>query len=274
MKRTSIRLFSLCAAFFLALCLYSCGSGGVDVIKAGSSSSYENTAQNELYEYDVFKYSVAVTKYLGSEENVSVPDKIEGKPVVQISSNAFYGCDDKIKTVFIPKTITSIEENAFTGNKIEEFKIEQGNPSYIEYDGAIMNIEKTELIAYACGSKDGSFSIPDKVRKIPSGVFSGSRTLKKINVPLSVKQIDTFALMGCGITELKLKGVEELGMGALWNCDKLTVLELPPCLKEISLPSSVCQSCTSLRIVKGYDSTDAKRLIEADGVNAEYVSLG
>ena len=263
----------LISALVCAAPLGSCGDE-VDVLKSGASSDYLKTVKNDLYEYDVFDGYIAIVKYNGAEKEVRIPSEIDGKPVKSISANSFYNCDKAVKTVVIPASIETIEDNSFTGNKIERFEIDNGNLNYIEKDGAILDKAETKLVAYACGSDREEFSIPDAVERIPSGVFSGARGLKRLEIPESVKEIDTFALMNSGLTELRLTAVEKLGMGALWNCLDLVELELPRCLKEISIPASICQNCSSLRTVKGYDSTEAAGLINAEGVNAEYISLG
>ena len=261
---------AICAAT-LELC--ACGDK-VDILKAGESPDYQKTATNDSFEYDAFNDHIAIVSYNGAQSRVEIPSKIEDKPVTQISANAFYNCNEAIKTVVIPKTVTVIEAGAFTGNKIEDFKIDGGSSSYIEKNGAILDSAETSLLAYACGSKNESFTIPDTVEEIPSGVFSVARGLKSLVIPKSVKKIGTFALMNTGLTKAALTGVESLGMGAFWNCLDLVELELPECLMQISSPESVCQNCKSLKIVKGYDSTPAERLIKAEGVKAEYISLG
>jgi len=66
----------------------------------------------------IFEYTASsdgsceITKYLGSEPNVVIPEYIDGYKVTSIGKGAFYNCDF-IKTVTIPKNVTYIVEQAF-----------------------------------------------------------------------------------------------------------------------------------------------------------------
>lgn len=264
---------SLLIALSLAAC--GCSSDEVDSEKAAISSGYEKSLQNEQFKYDIFNDHTVITSYIGSESDVEIPEMIDDKPVTELATNTFTDSSDTVKTVKIPKTVTLIYQSCFSGNKIEKFEIASDNTAYIVENGAIMDSGKTKLIAYAAASDAEEFTIPDTVTSVPSGVFSQCPNLKKINIPASVKSIDTFAFMGSALTQAVLpEGVESLGMGAFWNCKNLETLELPKSLTNIITPETICQSCTALKTVKGYDSTDAQKITECDDITAEYVSLG
>ena len=68
--------------------------------------------------------------------------------------------------------------------------------------------------------------------------------------------------------------LESIGSEAFRNCTSLETLTLPKSLKTIDNPETTCQSCTALKTVKGYDSTDAAKIVECEGLNAKYESLG
>lgn len=270
-----IALCSLCSLIALsAFTACSCSGDEVDNAKA-ASSGYEKSTSNELYKYDIFDEHISLTAYIGDEEAVEIPENIDGKAVTQISTNTFYNISDNVKSVKIPKTVTVIEANSFTGNKLESIELDTGNPSYTIENGALMDKDKTVLLAFPGKSDIEEFTVPDTVSSIPSGVFSGCTGLKKVNIPSSVKNIETFAFMNCGITQAELpEGVERIGMGAFWNCKSLETLVLPKSLTTIDNPETICQSCPALKTVKGYDSTDAEKITVCEGLNAKYESLG
>lgn len=60
--------------------------------------------------------SCAVTGYLGSSLDVTIPDKLDGYTVTEIGMNAFK--DDGLTSVVIPDTVQMIGSNAFYGNKL------------------------------------------------------------------------------------------------------------------------------------------------------------
>lgn len=270
-----IALCSLCSLIALsAFTACSCSGDEIDNTKA-ASSGYEKSTGNELYKYDIFDEHISLTAYIGDEEAVEIPEAIDGKPVTQISTNTFYNISDKVKSVKIPKTVTVIETNSFTNNKLESIELDTDNPSYTIENGALMDKDKTVLLAFPGKSDIEEFTVPDTISSIPSGVFSGCTGLKKVNIPSSVKNIETFAFMNCGITQAELpEGVERIGMGAFWNCKSLETLVLPKSLTTIDNPETICQSCPALKTVKGYDSTDAEKITECEGLNAKYESLG
>lgn len=276
---TYIKKFLVCttAAVLIGSVITSCSCDSqVDDTKAAVSSGYEKSIDNDSFKFDIFNDHIAITSYIGSEKTVTIPETIEDKPVTDIATNAFASCDKAVKVVKFPATITNIESNAFNGNSFEKFEIDSDNRSYIIENNAIMDAEKTTLLAFAGASDTEEFTVPDTVSIIPSGVFSNCPNLKKVNIPSSVRTIDTFAFMGCGLTSAVLpEGVESLGMGAFWKCKNLETLELPKSLKTIYNPETTCQNCTSLKTVSGYDSTDAQKIVtESEDLSAEYVSLG
>ena len=74
----------------------------------------------ELYGHRYFEYrindgGVEIVNYLGSEEEVYVPNMIANFPVYKICSGAFTNCKSVI-TIHLPDTVTSIEENAFSNS--------------------------------------------------------------------------------------------------------------------------------------------------------------
>ena len=76
------------------------------------------TALAESYIHGYFRYtitdqSVTITAYLGEESTVTVPNMIGGNPVNRIASGAF-ASNPAVKTVYLPDTIVTVEEGAFS----------------------------------------------------------------------------------------------------------------------------------------------------------------
>lgn len=102
--------------------------------------------------YDTF------TRELDKEVIINIPERIDGKDVVEIESLPIYLPNKEVKVV-IPNTVKAIDIYAL---------------SYSDY---IVEIE-----------------IPDSVEVIGSGAFMGNPNLKKITVPDSVKEMDDCGL--------------------------------------------------------------------------------
>lgn len=83
--------------------------GSFAVLGASASSS------PELYSYSRVQDGVCVTAYLGTGHRiVAVPKELGGQAVVAIGAGAFWG-NSEVVVVTLPKTVTRLESNAFTG---------------------------------------------------------------------------------------------------------------------------------------------------------------
>ncbi len=100
-------------------------------------------ASTEDFEFSETDGGIVVTKYVGSATEFAVPEKIAGKPVVEIGSEAFCGCAD-LTRVELPDTVTKIsksdalkfrEGGDISGDVIlTGADIEKANVYYNEYD--------------------------------------------------------------------------------------------------------------------------------------------
>lgn len=129
--------------------LLNCYDGFVDVVNNGATSGD--------YSYIVKDGKVTITAYLGADENVSVPQTINGKPVVAIGDSAFRNCAG-IKNVSIPEGVVSIENNAFSN---------------------CVNLEK--------------ISLAESVATIGEKAFFGCNILNRVELTRSVTSIGDYA---------------------------------------------------------------------------------
>lgn len=67
----------------------------------------------KLFEYIKENGGITITKYIGKQTNVSIPNKIEQLPVLKIGENAF--ADSKVKSVTLPSSCEEIDWFAFYG---------------------------------------------------------------------------------------------------------------------------------------------------------------
>lgn len=66
---------------------------------------------NVPFQYDVVKNKIRIKAYIGKEDVVSVPEKIEGKTVNEIQTGAFKNCN--VKKITIPASVETIGSMAF-----------------------------------------------------------------------------------------------------------------------------------------------------------------
>lgn len=89
-------------AIFMLL-LISCGGFARDI-----------TFFSGPYHCELDDFSISIRRYNGSEAEVNIPAKIEGKKVTQIDERAFDG-NSKLTAVTIPQGVRDIEDFAFRG---------------------------------------------------------------------------------------------------------------------------------------------------------------
>jgi len=111
-----------------------------------------------------------ISRYRGSDAEVTVPSQIGGRRVVCIARNAFASCLE-VEKLRLPEGVTEIESEAFwecTGLK--------------------------ELL------------LPETLEEIGGYAFYGCRLLKKLTIPAGVKKLDEKALEGCPATLVVTEG--------------------------------------------------------------------
>lgn len=97
----------LAAAMFGGSAAVALPAVGVDVGITASAATYQN------FEYEENSDGgITITKYTGSDTEVVIPSKIDGKAVTSIGYEAFLFCTS-LTSVTIPDNVTSIGDKAF-----------------------------------------------------------------------------------------------------------------------------------------------------------------
>ena len=244
------------------------------------------TSQPVPYEYTVEDGRVTITKYLGSESEVIVPGKIEGKPVVAIGANAF-AKNEAIVKMTLPASVASIGQSAFAMCT----KLESINAENVESFGAYAFFQCSSLKAIAfkdsietlpvylfseCTSL-ANVKLPANLKALSNHLFDACERLKSVDIPDGVTLIDRSAFENAGIETIVIpdtvtkigdyafenaplttvtfgKNVEELGSLVFWGCDKLTEIVIPD--KVSAIPYGTFFNCTNLtKVVIGKNIT-------------------
>ena len=125
--------------------------------------------------------------------------------VTTIGSAAFL--NTQITGVTIPASVTSIGDGAFCKcTKLTSITL-NNNTSFILDDNALLNKDKTTLIAYPAGNTASSYTIPATVTKIGDYAFNDCSSLTEITVPTSVTTIGVQAFDGTGWVKNMQPGV-------------------------------------------------------------------
>jgi len=222
---------------------------------------------------------IVITKYLGTEQKVSIPPRIQNLPVTiidyeafsgctsltsviipnsvtLIGVNAFYGCTN-LTRVTIPDSVTIIDYSAFSGcTSLTAINVASGNSAYTSENGVLYNKNKTNLIQYPAGKTGSSFTIPNSVTRIESYAFSGCTSLTNITIPNSITSI---------------------GEGAFWGCTSLSSVIIPNSINSIEpYAFAFCESLTSITFQGTIPSSrlDSDAFYEMGDLREKYLAGG
>ncbi|MCM1271963.1 MAG: leucine-rich repeat domain-containing protein [Clostridium sp.] len=185
-----------------------------------------------------------ITRYNGSEEEVVIPEEIDGKKVTFIGTGAFGG-ESSLTGVEVPSSVINIEDSAFNCNN--DFIM------YGEADSAAQKYAIENNIKFVVGSMpessvwvyseldDGTVEIveyhgrgpevviPEKidgktVSKILSDVFGGAN-LVSIKIPSGVTTIDEYTVVNCdNLERIEIpESVKHIDRSAFYKCNKFVI---------------------------------------------------
>lgn len=151
-------------------------------------------------------------------DDTTVTEVVISDGISYIAENVFLSCYN-LKTIEIPASVNSVGTNAFTDTQWEYDQL--ADKDEIIVNDVLCKVKKDS----------GTYSIPDGVKTVASGVFYNNTGLTGINIPDSVEVIGAYAFAGCtGLTEVKLpSGLKRIEYGAFSGMN----------LKEIVVPATV-----------------------------------
>ena len=175
-----------------------------------------------MWEYTVYPddNEARITKYLGNDVNVVIPDKLEGYDVVAIEEYTFKDAYDKgvkVESVVIPDTVIFIRDNAFRG--LDSLKsVTVGNSVKTINRYAFRDCTGLEII-----------DLPESCRTISDGCFIGCENLKTIIIRSENPFIDNSGasswLAAIGFMDItqkeKIEGITMVGVPGT-NTEKYT----------------------------------------------------
>lgn len=173
-----------------------------DVKNISEIKLWKNDTVKNDFEYTADDHKVTITAYLGKDLSITVPESIEGDPVIGIAAQAF--AQSPLKSVQLPSSLTDIGEKAFYFNTRLKTVRFTGNRLRTIGDGAF---EMCRALT--------DIDIPDKsLQTIGEGVFRECMALERIRIPVPAAQT-------------------KLPNRTFYDCNKLTELTIPSHYTEI-----------------------------------------
>lgn len=193
-------------------------------------------AEDAPYQYEVIDEgakTIRLMKYVTYEQDVEIPDEIDGYTVTELSYSCIAGDSDHVRTLHFGKHLQKVNRTSFNGMmRLEWFTVDEENTFLKAVDGILYDITGTRLIRcpeYYQSKKvqvpegvteiaDSAFNfhshsyqedghwymsapvlnevvLPDTLQRIGSGAFGGSR-IRSLYIPDSVTDMDEHALFG------------------------------------------------------------------------------
>lgn len=220
------------------------------------------------YDLDrLFYESVVINGYRGDEENILIPDEIDGKIVVGLTAYALYkdcleckGRDEdgiwngeywyervpsvKISSVTLPSRVFYLDDFVFADiSTLSHVSL----PPMLRHIGygcfKQSGIKKIEFPQFIFEVPDSCFcecfnlasiKFKNDIHTIGDRAFDGCLSLKEINLPQTTTEIKTNAFSRTGLTHIKLpSGLEKIKAHAFANCFSLEYCYMPRDISQI-----------------------------------------
>ncbi|MBP3871858.1 MAG: leucine-rich repeat domain-containing protein [Faecalicoccus sp.] len=187
------------------------------------------------FEYTVSGDSVVINKYIGSNDTVYVPYKIEDKMVTSIGNNAF--TSTAVKIVVLPNSVTSLGSFVF---------------------GRCQSLTTVVL--------------PNTITDMAMSTFSQCKSLKTVELPLSITDVPNMAFENCtSLTNVTIpEGVKTIGMGAFSSTTSLRNLKLPSTLEKFGFTVFMMSGIRTLTIPVSVTRLDNMAFLMARNLDAIY----
>ena len=214
---------------------------------ASATDEEATTFTSGDYTYSLLEDGTAeITKYTGSENDLTIPTALDGNKVTQIGGYSFEKCTS-IESLTIPEGITAIGSNAFRYCKNIRtvsfpdglITISNGGFSFCEsLENVVIPDSVTTLGNYAFQSCKAmtSIELPSNIEVLSDFLLTGCENLTSIDIPTSVKEIGQNTFAHCyGLTSVTVPdGVTLINNGAFSYCKNLTSVSLPDTLETVN----------------------------------------
>lgn len=219
MKKLSKRLFAACT-IIISWSLLSFINVSAEV-EDTASTNMGVTLRGFNYT-DAENNTVKITGYSGSDENVTIPDIIDGKVVSVIDKDSF--SRKSIRSISIPGSVIAIEVAAFEKcDKLETVEFRESG------------LQRIAIKAFGGCKALSGFEIPETVTSIGDMAFQNAVSLKSITIPSGVTHLGWDVFGSCtNITQVVLcDGLTLIGDSMFSGCMKLSSITIPDSIKEI-----------------------------------------
>ncbi|OXZ29752.1 hypothetical protein B9N57_08065 [Finegoldia magna] len=174
-----------------------------------------------------FKFDASsgtIKKYKGTDTDVVIPEKINGKAVTTIGKGAFGR--KKLTSVVIPEGVETIDQGAFSANSLTAIKL----PS---------TVKQIERLAFGANKNLSKVELNEGLEYIGQQAFFSDTSLTgEVIIPSTVKTVMTSAFNKSGVTGLLLKGDKDsnaINLHSGLNGEKIEYVKSESPFKKIKI---------------------------------------
>ena len=173
------------------------------------------TEKTDRFEYILLDDgTIEVTKYIGNDINVVIPEEIDEKIVTKIDAFCFRNNDNRfnIKNITISKNINGFTYS-FNGEmseasgclqeliNLESIVVDKNNQIYASESGILFNKDLTKLLYYPNHKSDEEYVVKSSVSELGRSSISYNVFLKRLKFESFLTFIDEDAITNCKIEE-------------------------------------------------------------------------
>lgn len=223
---------------------------GTPYVYAYDKFVYEDVNENEYSKELYFNANgIIITKYIGNKTEIVIPEEIDGKPVVCLTTGFFSSCCNVgVQDIEIPNSveriITTSPHIIASGDILEKY-YKKGIPFLETYEGLtyidewLVGINDTQLENLVI--REGTKGIVDKLCFYLDTASKGedlTSNIKTIYIPSTVKIIPKRAFYGQYLTNLNAviisDGVQRIEEESFYGCKALKTVILPESVNYVS----------------------------------------
>ena len=187
--------------------------------KSADTNLPESPATDFEYEENA-DGGITITKYIGSESAVRIPEKINNINVIKLGELSFSDTSN-LERVIIPNSVTDIDRLAFWNLKILK-KVTFSNQLKTIGDGAFEYCEKLTDV-----------KLPDTLVSIGPSAFKDCGSITDIHFPKSLKSLGDNVFARSGLVTVTFEnGLDNIPYSA-FAVTKIRKIELPSSIKSI-----------------------------------------
>lgn len=181
--------------------------------------TFRAASDNKDYIISDYKSGVCINKYLGKEDNIKIPDTLDGKKVIKLGAYIYYNFSEEdnhfseyaspfaslpvvsnIKSITLPKYLKYISFQSLYGvslkgdytaagdpfrtkQTLENIYVDKENPYYASVDGMLYSKDKSCLLQIPLNYKKSTIDISQGTKAVYA---VSARTTKTLKIPSSV----------------------------------------------------------------------------------------